>query len=838
MMSSVLRTLVSLMLSLGPVRAQDVVVGVNVVNPMRASVADQNAVLSQLEAAHVHAIRCGISNDDKGIDYAKRAAAKGIRILLGIGAQYPATAPTRPYQPEQFPSMWGGHPLSYADPQLSRDFYRKLFDALDANGILLAGIELGNEINWAAFNAEFPLPGEGKILSLSDLSHDPEGKQIAKGFLQYVKIMAVLKEVRDHSRLNRNTPLISAGMVSASDGEKLYNNKREDMVSLPATMAFLRANGLDSLVDGYGIHTYPSSDHPGDPAAAARRTERFESVDLGPCRPAGQSGGKPCWITEWGFPDKDFSCPAKDSARTLLVQEMRVNFAKAAAERRLGSIDYFAWNSDPWSKQPDADSIYRCGGVTESGKLAIALLTDVKKPDTHAGMRIRVGVPFVARGPAPNIADNWFTEIRLPNGKFRGFTAAGTTFAIDGNHPYDMGGAAATVLKPGPAGSPDSCGQWIQHVELEGKTLIGWVHNETACNYARGGQTNARMTIATSADYGLHWKIEGPIITGNDPPADGKETGDSCAAVVRGNDGYDYAYCLHNGAHSWEGGYGFIARAPSSDPGPGKWKKYFNGAWSGPGVNGKSSKVDGLGVAWWNATNQTLSINWVKGGMGLQASDDRLHFTQLLSQPLMLSEPGDWSRKNGLELLSYPTLIDSKTGLNQLGDHWLLAYMYLNPGENFGKRYLIFRPVDISWSRAAGEPEVGEMLTHWYSAAKHDHWVTTAPVPGNYSSYRLVAQLGYVMTAPDRSKPTVELEECISKWPGHPDRILTQKGVCETQDYQRLRSAGFIYSTAQPNTQPLYRCYSEAEHSHFASNGDDCHNMGRREALLGYDLKE
>jgi hypothetical protein len=58
---------------------------------------------------------------------------------------------------------------------------------------------------------------------------------------------------------------------------------------------------------------------------------------------------------------------------------MRVNFAKAAAQRRLGPIDYFAWNSDPWSKQPDPDSIYRCSGVTESGKVAIAPLTDVKK---------------------------------------------------------------------------------------------------------------------------------------------------------------------------------------------------------------------------------------------------------------------------------------------------------------------------------------------------------------------------------------------------------------------------------------------------------------------------
>jgi hypothetical protein len=66
----------------GAVYAQDVVVGVNVVNPMRASVADQNAVFDQLQAAHVQVIRCGISNDDKGIDFAKRAAAKGIRIML------------------------------------------------------------------------------------------------------------------------------------------------------------------------------------------------------------------------------------------------------------------------------------------------------------------------------------------------------------------------------------------------------------------------------------------------------------------------------------------------------------------------------------------------------------------------------------------------------------------------------------------------------------------------------------------------------------------------------------------------------------------------------------
>jgi hypothetical protein len=172
-------------------RGQDMIVGVNIVNPLRASVANQNTVLDQLKVAGVHVIRCGISNDDKGIDFAKRAAAHGIRLQLIVGPQYTPGAPSRPYQPDVYPAMWGGPPLSYADPVLSKAFFQKLFDSLDTNDIQLAGIELGNEINWAAFNPEFPLPGEGKILSLQDLDHDPEGKQIAKGFLQYVKILAV-----------------------------------------------------------------------------------------------------------------------------------------------------------------------------------------------------------------------------------------------------------------------------------------------------------------------------------------------------------------------------------------------------------------------------------------------------------------------------------------------------------------------------------------------------------------------------------------------------------------------------------------------------------------------
>jgi hypothetical protein len=92
----------------------------NVVNPMRASVADQNALIAQLKAAYVRVIRTWIMPDDKDIDFAKRVYARGIKIELGLDFQYPQDAPKRAYQPKEFPNMWGGHSLSSTAPELCR----------------------------------------------------------------------------------------------------------------------------------------------------------------------------------------------------------------------------------------------------------------------------------------------------------------------------------------------------------------------------------------------------------------------------------------------------------------------------------------------------------------------------------------------------------------------------------------------------------------------------------------------------------------------------------------------------------------------------------------------
>ena len=69
--------------------------------------------------------------------------------------------------------------------------------------------------------------------------------------------------------------------------------------------------------------------------------------------------------------------------------------------------------------------------------------TDKKNPTLEATLcmdciRIRVGLPKVVQGLGPGIPDSYLGEVRLPNGHFRGFSANGTTFAIDGDSPWDM----------------------------------------------------------------------------------------------------------------------------------------------------------------------------------------------------------------------------------------------------------------------------------------------------------------------------------------------------------------------------------------------------------------
>jgi hypothetical protein len=443
-------------------------------------------------------------------------------------------------------------------------------------------------------------------------------------------------------------------------------------------------------------------------------------------------------------------------------------------------------------------------------------------------IKIRVGVPMVARGPSPGIPDSQFTAIKLPNGRFRGFSASSTSYAIDGTKPWTMSGTAVPVLRPGPQGAYGESGEWINHVERSGATLLAWVHDETG---DRPGQGLKSMSLAVSKDDGLTWQRLGQIITGTEPLIPGKVTGEGDCSALNGGDGYYYAYCGRARDHA-----NFVARAPITNPGSGHWTKWFNRAWNEPGLGGDATRLSARssGLARWVTTGQTVGLGEVPGGIGLFLSSDHTTFTPL-PEPLLPNGPGSWNRPDPNEFSSYFGILDVANGSNQVADKWMLSYAYIQPNERFGQRYLVFRPIDVSISPTPVKPQIGVMLARWRNAAQRERWSTIAPVPAS-GGYTIESYSGYLMTMADPAEASIELEDCVKLQSGRTDHLLTRKGECDAQGYQRLRSAGFIYARQQRDTQPLYQCYAEPDHSHFASNRSDCEGQGKNERLLGYDL--
>ncbi len=280
-----------------------------------------------------------------------------------------------PY-PNQFgPGCWGGHPLSSADPDQFRSYFETILAKLEKEGITLAGFELGNELNSGCFNADFPLspppPGQATLFGLDDLYHNPSAQPVIKGYRQYLKVLSVLKDVRDHSQLNQKTPIISFGLVTAEAPPGPAPHNKLNAVSASATIEYMRAGGLDKLVDDYGLHTYPVGDAPGNPEAAKGRRDRLAQYVFMQCHSEGSPHGKPGWVTEWGFENKDTSCPPDETKQVALVREMMDDFREYAAKKKLMALFYYTWAED----NGDHCGVYRCNELTETGRSALQPLT-------------------------------------------------------------------------------------------------------------------------------------------------------------------------------------------------------------------------------------------------------------------------------------------------------------------------------------------------------------------------------------------------------------------------------------------------------------------------------
>ena len=321
--------------------AQDkLIVGVNIRGYGGVGEPQQDSKIAQLQGYGVRIIREGFpsSLDQRFNRFIITAYRHGIGTVAII---YPTLGGTQKHTSAidvAAGRRWRTPALVDADPDGFRKAFTAQLAALEDAGVKLSALEIGNEFNTVGYNADLPAQSSGRVLGLNDLNNpnDTEARRIAAGYLQYIKIMAVVKDVRDHSKLNKTTPIVTGGLANVGlPGPQSFN--RQLATSVADTITFLSQHGVDQFVDGYGVHAYAS----GDPhQTIAQRISVLESV-FHACTSA-----KPCWLTEWAFNNRDQSCPIHDDLRRQLVQAERATLRHFIEQGRLAASLYYSWDGD------------------------------------------------------------------------------------------------------------------------------------------------------------------------------------------------------------------------------------------------------------------------------------------------------------------------------------------------------------------------------------------------------------------------------------------------------------------------------------------------------------
>jgi hypothetical protein len=353
------------------------VVGVNVVGVDLASDQQQDALIVQLQKYGVKTIRTALGgHGERYTGFVIKASQHGIGSVVMVSPFRGNTGKHALPVDAKAGRPWGLPALSDADPEGFTEWFAPTLASLEAAGVRITAFELGNELNTPRFNADFhPEDTSSRVLGLSDLNnpHDREATTVATGYRAYIKILEALKALRDHAKVNQKTPILS-GMSADWNlaGPRKKGSGVPDAVSIPDSIVFLRQIGADKLLDGYAVHTYPT----GDPnvSVAARAALLEQRGILSQCTP----GRKPCWMTEWGFNNAGQTCPLNDSARAKVIQEERAAFKQFTDQGRLAAILFYSWSGVlpfSWEKvdanRTDPGAIFRCGALTDAGKLAL-----------------------------------------------------------------------------------------------------------------------------------------------------------------------------------------------------------------------------------------------------------------------------------------------------------------------------------------------------------------------------------------------------------------------------------------------------------------------------------
>jgi hypothetical protein len=342
----------------GGARAEPLV-GVNNVHIGWLSAEKRAAVIQDMAQANVRSVRVALMPPvDKYVDALVELNAAGMSIDLVIDIVDRFLVGEKVQMRGGRTGLWSAAPLSQIDVAAFKQRLGALFQQLENRGVRLASIEVGNEINWAPYNGDMALTAEGgkPVPGAPGAGALRAPAAFDAGLRRYLDILRAVRELRAESVINRSAKIISGGLAympasyAAGYGAE-YVDARE-------TLDRLIELGLPALVDGYGLHYYPSV---GAPASriAGEVDALFSACGAG-------AGKRPCWMTEWGVRRPSGPCPADDALRAPMIAQFRSILDERARRGQLAGWYYFDWRGDEGEK--DGYAVWTCGELTESGR--------------------------------------------------------------------------------------------------------------------------------------------------------------------------------------------------------------------------------------------------------------------------------------------------------------------------------------------------------------------------------------------------------------------------------------------------------------------------------------
>ena len=410
-----------------------------------------------------------------------------------------------------------------------------------------------------------------------------------------------------------------------------------------------------------------------------------------------------------------------------------------------------------------------------------------------------VGTPEVVAGPTCCLFDSPFLALATSAGTL-GYTANSASVVL--TRGPSVSALLPTPLPTGLAAdkSPASlshCGKWLNAAFTDpgnASVVHGFFHQEWQCNYTDAGFTNKSVGYAASSDGGITF-VPSPaqLIAGYNTTAS-HQTGEGDHGVFRRNDHLYMLFVQWDAPKSVHGGTSIgLARSHVSSAGaPGTWRKYFAGDFLEPGVGGKSDLIWAPGtaasafpaggplaaVAVGVIFSSSLAISWSQGDAAV-LDGAPLAWEPAAAGPLFFAGSSSWDRNpQSKELFGYPSLVTDAGSPNAslpASAASFIYFTYLNPGEDFTKRWLIRRPLRFLQRASPAPPDAPpppalSSLTLWATAAPScatgaRWWAAGGPVaPHSAAACNFTsapAPFAHVLTAPPADAAQgVELVEC------------------------------------------------------------------------------